>query len=60
MVYFTKMKMTKKFHYSCFDFMCKVMASGQMDLDLEALGPLPNMYIHNQGTQKDYLTTNLF
>jgi hypothetical protein len=54
------MKMTKKIHYSCFDFMSKVMASGQRDLDLEALGPLPNMYIHNQGTQKDYFTTKLF
>ncbi len=60
MVCFTKMKMTKKIHYSCFDFMSKVMASGQRDLDLEALGPLPNMYIHNQGTQKDYFTTKLF
>jgi hypothetical protein len=60
MVYFTKMKMIANFHYSCFDFMCKAMASGQRELDLEALGPLPNMYIHNQGTQKDYLTTKLF
>ncbi len=52
--------MIANFHYSCFDFMCKAMASGQRELDLEALGPLPNMYIHNQGTQKDYLTTKLF
>jgi hypothetical protein len=60
MVYFTKIKMTTNFHDSCFYFMCKAMTSGQRDLDLEALGPLPNMYIQNQGTQKDYLTTKLF
>ncbi len=52
--------MTTNFHDSCFYFMCKAMTSGQRDLDLEALGPLPNMYIQNQGTQKDYLTTKLF